>query len=300
MSIKCTVCYAQKTVTDEFAGEIICNNCGIILAKNVEVSSGPRTFSKEEFESRSQTGAPTSLARHDMGLSTVISRKDKDAFGTRIKADMKTTMDRLRIWDYRTQQSTPRDRNLMFASKEFNKLKHKLVLTDAIVEKAAYIYRKAQQRKLVRGRTMISLVAASLYAACREHDSQRTLKDIAAASNVKNKDLSRSYRLLLKEFDLRIPLPDPTKSIAKIANLLNLSERTARDASRAMEEIKRSGGSAGKDPMGLAASTLYLMCLKNNKNIKQKAVAEAGGITEVTLRNRAKELKSNHPKLFSL
>lgn len=300
MLTKCTVCYGEKTITDDSTGEVICNNCGIVIAENIEVSSERRAFSKEEFESRSQTGAPNSLARHDMGLSTVIGRFDKDASGTKLDADMKATMNRLRTWDFRTQASTPTDRNLMFASNEFNKLRHKLALTGAIIEKAAYIYRKAQQRKLVRGRTMISLVAAALYAACRELDTQRSLKDIATASNIKIKDLSRSYRLLVTEFDLDIPLTDPTKSVAKIANRLGLSERTTRDAARAIEEIKQHGGSAGKDPMGLAGSTLYMMCLKNNEIISQKALAEAAGVTEVTIRNRAKELKKNHQELFGI
>ncbi len=300
MLAKCTVCYGEKTSTDDSTGEVICNKCGTVLAENIEVSSERRAFSKEEFESRSQTGAPNSLARHDMGLSTVIGRADRDASGRQIDADIKATMGRLRTWDFRTQAGTPRDRNLMFASNEFNKLKHKLALTDAIIEKAAYIYRKAQQRKLVRGRTMISLVAASLYAACRELDTHRTLKDIATVSNLKVKDLSRSYRLLIKEFDLRIPLPDPVKSATKIANILSLSERTTRDAVSVIEEIRQHGGSAGKDPMGLAGSVLYLMCLENNETISQKALAEAAGVTEVTIRNRTKELKKNYSELFSL
>ncbi len=298
MLTKCILCYGEKTVTDESTGEVICNKCGTVLADNIEISSGPRAFSKEEFESRSHTGAPNSLARHDMGLSTIISRVNKDASGTRIDADMKTTMNRLRTWDFRTQAGTPTLRNLMFASNEFSRLKHKLALTDAIIEKSAYIYRKAQQRKLVRGRTMVSLVAASLYAACRELDAQRTLKDIANASNIKVKDLSRSYRLLLKEFDLKIPLSDPGKCVAKIASRLNVSEATARDAGRVINEIKQHGDSAGKSPMGLAGSTLYLMCLKNNEQLSQKALAAAAGVTEVTLRNRTKELKKKYPQLF--
>lgn len=300
MLAKCVVCYSEKTVTDDSTGEVICRNCGVVLAENIEVSTGKRAFSKEEFESRSQTGAPNSLARHDMGLSTVIGKVYKDASGAKIDGEMKATMERLRTWDFRTQASTSTDRNLMYASNEFSKLKHKLVLTDAIIERAAYIYRKAQQRKLVRGRTMVSLVAASLYAACRELDTHRTLKDIATASNIKMKDLTRCYRLLLNELDLKISSPDPTKSITKIANILGLGETTVRDAARAMEDIKQHGGSAGKDPMGLAGATLYLICLKNNESISQKALAEAAGVTEVTIRNRAKELKKNHPKLFNL
>jgi transcription initiation factor TFIIB len=300
MSTKCTVCYGEKTVTDDSTGEVICNKCGIVLADFMEVPSEPRAFTKEEFESRSHRGAPNSLARHDRGLSTVIGRTDKDASGARIDAHMKAMLDRLRTWDFRTQAGTPTDRNLMFASNELNKLKHKLGLTDAIIEQTAYIYRKAQQKKLVRGRTMISLVAASLYAACRELDTQRSLKEIAEACNIKVKDLSRSYRLLLREFDISVPIPDPIKAVAKIANVLGLSEKTTRDAARVIEEVRQHGGSAGKDPMGLAGSALYLMCVKNNESVSQKDIAVAADVTEVTIRNRAKELKTKYPELFNL
>lgn len=272
----------------------------MVLAQNVEVSTDARAFSKEEFESRRRTGAPTSLARHDMGLSTIIGRVDKDASGRRIDADMKVTMRRLRTWDFRTQAYTPTDRNLMFASNELNKLKHKLALTDAIIEKTAYIYRKAHERKLGRGRTMASMVAASLYTACRQLDTQRSLKEVAAAANMKMKDLSRAYRLLVNEFDLDIPLPDPLKSVSKVATKLGLSEKIMRDAVKAMKEIRKAGGTAGKYPMGLAGSVLYLTCVKNGEDVTQEEVADAAGVTEVTIRNRIKQLKNNHPKLFGL
>jgi transcription initiation factor TFIIB len=298
MLASCTVCDGKKTVTDESTGEVICNKCGTVLVENVEVSEQPRAFSKEEFESRNQTGAPTSLARHDMGLSTVISRFDKDASGRKLNADMQMIMDRIRVWDNRTQLNTSRDRNLMFASSELSRLKYKLGLTDAVIEKAAYLYRKAQERKLVRGRTKVALVSASIYAACRELSIQRTLKDLSAASGVKLKDLSRCYRLILRELELNPPLLDPTKMVAKVANAANLSEKTTRDATKALALIRDSKGTAGKDPMGLAAAVLYLASLKNNERIGQRELAQAAGVTEVTLRNRAKEIVTTFNSLF--
>ncbi len=300
MKSKCIVCYSDRTVTDNATGEVICNNCGVVLAENTEVTTQPRAFSKEELEARSQTGAPSLLARHDMGLSTVIGRANRDASGTGIKAEMKTMMDRLRTWDYRTQANKPKDRNLMLASNELSKLKHKLSLNDAIIEKAAYLYRKAQARRLIRGRTTVSMVAASLYTTCRELGVQRTLKDIADASNVKVKHLSRSYRLLLNEFELEIPVPDPVRAVAKIANVLELGEKTTRDAALILEKIKERGASAGKDPMGLAGSVLYLVSLKNGENVSQRELAHAAGVTEVTIRNRAKELKHNYRGILNL
>lgn len=298
MLAQCSTCYSKKTITDESTGETVCNNCGMVLMENIEVSNQPRSFSKEEYEERAQTGAPTSLARHDMGLSTMISRYDKDASGRQLDVDVRSMMYRLRTWDTRTQLHSPTERNLMFASNEFSKLKHKLTLSDVVIEKAAYIYRKAQERKLVRGRTMVALVAASLYAACRELSTQRTLKDIASATNVKIKDLSRCYRLLVMELDLRPPLPDPTRLVSKIANALNLNEKTVRDAARALTELRNFNDTAGKDPMGLAGAVLYLACLRNNENISQKDLANAAGVTEVTIRNRAKEIRIKYEYLF--
>lgn len=298
MLAACKLCYGSRTVTDEYTGEVICNTCGTVLAENIEVSSQPRTFSKEEFDSRSQTGAPTSLARHDMGLSTIISRFDKDASGRKIDPNMRSVIERLRTWDARTQLSTPTDRNLVFASNELNKLKHKLGLTDAVIEKAAYIYRKAQARKLVRGRTKVALVAASVYAACREFSTQRTLNDIVDASNIKLKDVSRCYRLLLRELNLNPALQDPAKLVTKIANALNLDPKTARYAALVLERVKETGGSAGKDPMGLAGAVLYLSCLKNDEDVSQKEIAQATSVTEVTIRNRAKEIRETYENLF--
>jgi len=137
-------------------------------------------FNNEQAKDRRRTGMPTSLASADMGLSTVIARTEKDASGYGIKPSMVSTMNRLRTWDFRTQASS--DRNLRFAFNELHTLKDKLGLPDAIIEKTAYIYRKAQQRGLARGRSVSTLLAAAIYVACRQMGVPRTLDDIAARS----------------------------------------------------------------------------------------------------------------------
>ena len=141
---------------------------------------------------RSRIGMSTSLARHDMGLSTIIGRTDRDASGQKINAVMRTTMERLRTWDFRTQAHTPTDRSLRQAFFQLDVLKDKLRLSDTVVEKTAYIYRKAQERGLVRGRTISGILAAAVYIACRELGNPRTLKDVAVDSNVKLKEVARS------------------------------------------------------------------------------------------------------------
>jgi transcription initiation factor TFIIB len=231
-----------------------------------------------------------------MGLATVIGRTNRDASGKKIDAAMHTTMQRLRTWDSRTYIHASSDIGLMHAFNKLDILKDKLTLPDAVVEKAAYIYRKAQYKKLSRGRLVSGLMAASVYAACREMSTLRTLKDIAAASNIKRKHLAKAYRFLLIELDIKVPLVDQIKCIAKVANKANLSEKTKRQAIRIMNEVRRKDDdilySAGKNPMGLAGTILYLSCLKTGENKTQLDIAQAAGVTEVTLRNRSKDLKS--------
>ncbi|SRR5579884_368128 len=292
-SIVCSICKKGQTVTDPESGEIICRNCGLVISDKAQESRAEwRAFTTEEVNDRSRTGIPRSLARHDMGLSTIIGKTDKDASGRRLDVSMRSTMDRLRAWDFRTQAHTPTDRNLRQAFSELDRLKDKLGLSDPIIEKTAYIYRKAQERGLVRGRTISSVVAAAVYIACRESGTSRTLKDIAAIGNIKRKDLARTYRLLVLELDLKIPMVDPLKCIVKVANKANLSEKTKRQAMNIMHDVTRSGISAGKDPMGLAASVLYLSCLNTGEGRTQTDIADAAGVTEVTVRNRYKNLKS--------
>ena len=168
-------------------------------------------------------------------------------------------------------------------------------MPNVVIEKAAYIYRKAHERKLSRGRHVSALVAASVHIACREMGTTRTLKDIAAASNIKRKQLAKAYTLLYIELDIKVPLADQTKCIAKVANKANLSEKTKRQGIRMMDQINETQLSAGKNPMSLAATILYLSCLKTGENKSQFEMAEAAGVTEVTIRNRVRDIKDKLP-----
>ncbi|HEY6882572.1 MAG TPA: TFIIB-type zinc ribbon-containing protein [Nitrososphaeraceae archaeon] len=292
---KCSSCKSSQIITDIESGEIVCSNCGQVISNNALEDNRPewRSFGAEEQANKIRTGIPTSLARHDMGLATVIGTPDRDASGHKIDAAMRSMMERLRTWDARTQAHSSTDRNLRHAFYELDRLKDKLGLSDTIVEKSAYIYRKAQERMLIRGRTISGILAAAIYIACRELGTPRTLKDIAADSAIKLKEVARSYRILYFELDLKMPLVDPMKCIVKVANKAKLSEKTKRQAAEMMRMVNKRELSAGKDPMGLAASVLYLASLRNGDGITQMDIADAAGVTEVTLRNRTKDLRNN-------
>jgi transcription initiation factor TFIIB len=206
---------------------------------------------------------------------------------------MRSTIERLRTWDSRSQVHEPVDRNFRQAFSELSRLKDKLTISSAVLEKAAYIYRKALQKGLVRGRSISALIAAALYAACRDTETPRTLKDVGQAANIKKKDIARCYRLIHRELDLKMPVVNSVQCISRIASKIGISEKTRRSACLVLKEAQESHESAGKDPMGLAAAALYLSCVKNGESLTQRDIAEAANVTEVTIRNRYKSLRSD-------
>ena len=292
----CSICKRRdKIVTDPESGEIICSNCGMILADKVEDTrhSELRIFDQERINNTiSRTGAPTSLASHDMGLATIVGKDDKDASGKKIDPSVLYTMQRLRTWDFRLQLNSRSNRSLREAFMLLDTLKDKLGLSDAAIENTAYLYRKAQQRQFLRGRTIPSVICAATYIACRDLGISKTTKDIAIASNVKRKSIARIYRQLMLELDYKVPNIDPVKCIAKVANKANLTEKTKRQAINIMHKVTENEISAGKDPMGLAATVLYISSIKTGESISQKEISGVAGVTEVTLRNRFKDLTS--------
>jgi len=294
--------YQTRTITDHESGEIICSTCGMVISDKIQ-SNGPewRNFeqggtligsSAESNTPRQRAGSTFSLARHDKGLFTVIGERDKDVYGRQLDPLVRHSMHKIRMYDVRTQLAF-RDRNRIRAFSELDKLKNKLGLSDSIVEKTAYIYRKAEKRGTIRGRTIPSILAASLYIACREMLAPKTLKEIAKASNIRLKTLSKDYRLLLTELDLKVPNNDPRHYIFKVGNTIPMSEKTKRQAIELVDLINKKDRhtyTSGKDPMGLAATALFVASANNGENITQREIATAAGLTAVTIRCRLKEI----------
>ena len=150
---------------------------------------------------------------------------------------------------------------------------------------------KQLKKKLVKGRSIQGLVAACVYAACRDTETPRTLDNVADGINIRRKDVARCYRLVFRELDLKVPVADPINGIPRIASVAGLGEKTKRKAVEILRKAKKIGVVAGKDPTGLAAAALYLACITEGGNKTQKEISEASGVTEVTIRNRCAGLK---------
>ena len=278
-------------VTDSIRGEVLCGSCGIVIKEKVE-DQGPeqQSFSSEQFNERSRTGAGSTLSIHDKGLSTVIGNLDKDASGNSISPAMKFAFNRLRTWDSRSK-STTQDRNLRTAFSIMQAIQSKLDISDSVIERAAYLYRKALTKKISRGRTISGLILSALYVACRESNVPRTLQDMATAGNISFKDLSRHYRIFVRTLELQVDTYNSGDFVSKIGTAVGISEKSKRDALDILFKAKEKNITDGKNPLSLAASAIFLSGIVNHEKATQKDIAKASGISSVTIRNVAKILR---------
>ncbi|WP_299291187.1 transcription initiation factor IIB [Nitrosopumilus sp.] len=285
-------CMHVSSVFDDVKGEMVCKNCGQVLEQNT-IDLSHDGFSENVPNSR--TGPRITNRIHDGGLSTVMGSSNYDASGNPVPLKLRKSYSRMRTWDSRSKTGSSGNKNLIVALNEMEKLRNKMALSDAIVERASYLYRKALEHNLVQGRSVRSMTGACIYASCRELETVRTLTDISKHLQEKKSSVSRSYRILSRSMDLDMPVADPVNSIIKFSNNLELPEKIKRDAIEIFNSLKKKKIIAGKKPDSVAAVTIYMACLLNNKEISQLRISRISGISNVTIRNRLKEFKKHVP-----
>jgi len=278
-------------VTDTSTGEIICNNCASVLFEKA-VDFGPENIGQtmDDYQSSARTGQKISLTMADMGLSTMIHTQDRDSSGKFISAQNKRTFQRLRRWDRNSKHANTKQ-SYVKAFMFLDNIRSKLGLPDHVVEKSAYIFRKAEQMKLLPGHSNKSVLCAVVYIACRLTDTPRTLTDIAETAGIKKKILQRVYRLVYTNLGIQSVSYNPAEFISRISNEANVSEKTKRDARKILELSQENGMTFGKNPMSMAAAAVYLAVRRNEEDVSQTTISHISGISAVTIRNRVKEME---------
>jgi len=289
---KCPECKSTRLIRDYERGEIICADCGLIIAENIE-DQGPewRAFDAEQKEKKARGGAPIKYMRPNKGLVTEIDQYNRDIRGGKISPKKQAQLYRMRKWHKRASVSTSMERNLIIALTELDRVASSLGLPENIKESAALLYRKAVKAELIRGRLIESVVAAVIYAICRMQGIPRTLDEISKASGIEKKEIGRAYRFLKSELEMDVPLTDPSQYVPKFAAALKLDSGVQDDAVKLIRKALRRGLISGRGPTGVAAAALYIASALHGVKKTQKEVADVAGVTEVTIRNRYRELK---------
>lgn len=287
----CPECHSTRLMRDYECAEIVCMNCGYVLAAKI-TDRGPewRAFDDEQRAKRTRVGAPLTYTIHDKGLSTMIDWHDRDVYGKSLSPGQKAQVYRLRKWQRRIRVSDATERNLAFALSEITKIANNLNLPKSILETASVIYRKAVKERLIRGRSIQGVTAAAIYLACRQCGLARTLEEIAQASSVPKKEVGRSYRFLIKELNYSIPPLKPSQYITKFSNQLTMQGKVEEIAHKILGAAKELKLTSGRGPTGIAAAASYIASVLTGERKTQREIAEIAQVTEVTIRNRYKEL----------
>jgi transcription initiation factor TFIIB len=286
--LACPEC-GGRLARDSEHGETVCGECGLVVAED-EVDRGPEWRSLDGGEDRRRVGAPTTKLMHDKGLSTNIGWQDRDASGHTLSSRQRVKMQRLRTWDERFRTRNSKERNLKQALGEIDRMGSALGLPENVRETASVIYRRALAENLLPGRSIEGIATASVYAALRQAAVPRTVDDVTAVSRVDGTEFTRAYRYLVRELRLEIQPPNPTDYLPKFASDLDVNEAVEARAAALLEGAMAVGAHSGKSPVGLAAAALYAAGLLGEEHLTQEAVSAVTNVSEVTIRNRYREL----------
>lgn len=292
--VKCAECNSRNLDRDEARGELVCMDCGLVLADNIlDQGAEWRVFSAEDGDRKARVGAPMSVMLHDKGLSTDIDWQNKDYSGKSINSRYRSQLFRMRKWQKRARVSNATERNLSVALAELDRMGSRIGLPKAVRQASAVIYRKCVEAGLIRGRSIEGCAAASLYIACRQCGVPRTLDEICAVSRTGRKEVGRTQRFILRELKIRLPVTRAIDYISRFSSALGLDASTELIARQMCETLEEKELDSGRGPTGLAASTLYIASILNGQRRTQRAIADICGVTEVTIRNRYKEISKS-------
>jgi transcription initiation factor TFIIB len=289
--ICCPECGSEHLSKDYSRAELVCSSCGLVVDEDI-IDHGPewRAFDNEQREKRSRTGSPMTYTMHDKGLSTTIGWTNRDAYGKSIPTKNRAQLYRLRKWQRRVRISDATERNLAIALSKIDRFASGMGLPRTVRETAAMLYRKAALKNLVRGRSIQGVTAASIYAACRQCHVPRTLDEISSIAQMPRKEIGRNYRFVSRELELKLMPTAPKDYISRFCSELKLSNNVHLKTLEILRHAANQELTSGRGPTGLAAASLYISSVLCGERRTQREVAEIAGVTEVTIRNRYKEL----------
>ena len=283
----CPECGSKRLLIDKRKGERVCSKCGLVINDKI-IDSSPewRSFDAEQRKKKTRGGAPLTHTKHDKGMTTEIGRGRGELF--KVAPIKRAQYYRLTKWQKRLVES--KDRNLSFALSELQRLVSFLGLPRSVHVEVARKYEQAVDRGLVRGRSMESVIAALLYIICRQMRTPRTLQELSEASGVTKREMGRTYRYIARELGMRILPSMPEDYIPRFGSMIGLNGSTRARALKILRRLEKSQAVSGKGPTGVAAAALYIAAVLEGERKTQREIADTVGVTEVTIRNRFKEI----------
>ncbi len=288
---QCPECGSLRHSRDYRRAEVVCSNCGLVIEDKM-IDPGPEwtAFDTEQRMAREHTGPPTTYTIHDKGLSAMIDSRDYDAGGSPLKPQTKAHMDRLRKWDKRARVTGSVERNLSYALSELDRVACQLQLPRNVREAASLLYRKTVESGLTRGRSIESSTASAIYISCRQFGIPRTLEEMTEVTKYSKKEIGKSYRVIARDLGIHLPPVNAMDYVPRFTSLLGLPGTVGTKAVEILRLVINEGMGSGKGPAGIAAAAVYTACVLEDVRRTQKDISRITGVTEVTVRNRYKDI----------
>jgi len=284
----------DRLIGDTEKGERVCQACGFVATAPEDEGPEWKAIDLEEKSKRVRVGAPTTLTLHDLGLSTDIGSDYRDAHGRYLDPTMRATVEKMKKWQSRTRTINSQERGLAIVLAKITEVCDNLNLPRNVAETAAHIYRTSAKMKVAKSKSIMGMTAATVYLACRKCGVSRTLKEVARASGLEKGSVAKYFRLILKDVERDyVPPPSVEKHISKLVNLAKIDPRVEHLALQLSRTTNDSKISSGKAPAGLAAAYVYMSSVMRGEHLPQREDAEFAEVTEVTVRNRCRELLDN-------
>ncbi len=268
VEMECPECHSKNLVWDYKRGECYCENCGLVIEDAI-IDTRPewRYFTQEERRERERCGAPETFRIHDKGLGTV----SHGAVTHLLSSD---------------------ERQMIYALIELERISSALGLPSFLREEAAKMLHDILSPEKPTHRGIDSIVPAVIYIVCRRNGIPRSLNDIVKVSKVPKRRISHTYKSILRALNIQLRPPSPSDFIPVLCSSLGLSGDVCAIAQHILSTAKDVIG--GKNPLGVAASAIYVAAFLCGKHVTQKEVAEAAGISEVSIRNIYRDLIRKH------
>lgn len=292
----CIECNSTDILFDPGMGEQVCAGCGVILAERLESFEEGKFNTFDKVQNFSNIGLPSSLTQSD-SLSTIIPYSKIDGNGSTLNVEQRGSMQRIIRWNKISTRNRCHHRNLKKACSVFLRIRDKLSLSQPVIEKAAFYYRKTLVLNVLKGRSINGFVVACVYIACREAGMVRSVEEISKSIDTDEIFAGKCYRFLSWRLKIKIPQIDSRPLLSRIANNAGVSEKSVRKAAYMMSVIKENSVTYGKDPNAVAAAVLYGACLAQGEIVSQVQLARAANLSVVTIRNRVRDVRKVFPEV---
>ncbi|KAI9465106.1 cyclin-like protein [Lactarius psammicola] len=275
----------DTTIIEEFGmGDLVCGGCGLVLSDRVvDTRSKWQTFKNDEGDDPSRVGAAAGPLMEGMEqLDTIIGFKDD---GTGIARELQRTA---------TRFSNSRSERIQYAFCDISSWCDQFSLPKTVSDISKQLYKRADEKKLLRGKPLDGVIAACIFIACRQAHVPRTFREICNLTHVSKKVLGRCYKVLDRAFNLTpgsnaahsgaTGIAGPEDLLGRYCNHLDLPPHVQKTSKDIIVAAREHGIGGGRSPVSIAGGAIYFACLLLGVSKTVKEISMVAGVSEVTVR----------------